>query len=129
MNRITKMGISTIAAASVGAGALAMAGTSVASAATKPATAAACSTAARNYGFPAKATSYSAGWGGSVTVAPVNRGTIRVAAVHTNKGWRYMVDSSSGSSVDVYFRSGTHTIKFEAEINDFGGLTIRVTSC
>jgi len=45
------------------------------------------------------------------------------------KGYRAVVDSSSGSSVDVYFHHGKHTMKFEAEINDAGGLTILVTTC
>jgi len=30
--------------------------------------------------------------------------------------------------VDVYFHRGSHTVKFEAEINDLGTLTIRVTT-
>jgi hypothetical protein len=29
----------------------------------------------------------------------------------------------------VYFRSGGHTLKFEAEINDWGGLTVTITHC
>ena len=48
-----------------------------------------------------------------------------MATVHAAKGWRVAIDSSVGSSVDVYFRHVTHTLKFEAEINDAGGLTVR----
>jgi len=54
---------------------------------------------------------------------------IRVLSVHPAKGWSARVDSSSGSSVDVYFRSHNHTLKFETEVNDWGGLTVIVTSC
>jgi len=60
-------------------------------------------------------------------VAKGTPGTIRVVKVSAAKGYKTVVDSSSGSSVDVYFRHGTHTLKFEAEVNDSGGLTVRVT--
>jgi hypothetical protein len=62
-------------------------------------------------------------------VAPVNRQTIRVVATHPALGWRATVDSSVGSSVDVYFRRAGHSIAFEAEINDWGGVTVTVLSC
>ena len=62
-------------------------------------------------------------------VTKVNSGTIKVVKVSSSVGWRAVVDSSSGSSVDVYFHQGKHTVKFEAEINDAGGLTVRVTPC
>jgi len=51
-----------------------------------------------------------------------------VVTVSSAKGYRASIDSSSGSSVDVYFRHGAHTVKFEAEINDSGGLTVLVTT-
>jgi hypothetical protein len=66
---------------------------------------------------------------GSVTIAPLHHGTIRVVRATAAPGWHAYVDSSSGSSVDVYFRSGHHMVKFEAEINDAGGLTITLTKC
>jgi hypothetical protein len=89
----------------------------------------ACVVTARNYAFPRAATTYRAGTAGSVTVAPVNRETIRVAAAHPARGWRAMIDSSVGSSVDVYFHNTRHSVAFEAEINDGGRLTITVRSC
>jgi hypothetical protein len=82
-----------------------------------------------NYAFPSKPTTYRAGAAGSVTVAPVNAGTIRVNAVHPARGYRSFVDSGRGSSVDVYFHNRTSNVKFEAEINDSGGLTVTITTC
>jgi hypothetical protein len=130
MNRISKLGI-TVVSVALASGSLAIAGVGVASASPRPAavTASACAASAKNYPYPNAIRTYRAGAAGSVSVAPVNSGTIKVASVHPATGWRYFVDSSSGSSVDVYFHRGTHNIKFEAEINDFGGLTIRVTGC
>jgi hypothetical protein len=129
MNRITKLGISALMAASVAAGAVGIAGSGVASASTKPSVVSACSVKATNYAYPRTATRYRAGTAGSVSVAGVTSATIRVASLQPAAGWRSFVDTSSGSSVDVYFSSGTHRVKFEAEINDWGGLTITVTSC
>jgi len=151
MNRMIKLGGGSLLATSMLAGSLALAGSGVASAAngqrhlssraataavvsprfesTRPAAPAACSTVARNYGLPQAPTWYRAGPAGSVMVGKVNSGTIKVVKVHAARGWRAFVDSSSGSSVDVYFHQGKHTLKFEAEINDAGGLTIRVTPC
>jgi hypothetical protein len=85
---------------------------------THTATAASCRATHHNYPFPAKATNYGAGAAGSVTIAPVNKGTITVVRVHRSPGYRSFVDSGSGSSVDVYFHGHRHAIKFEAEIND-----------
>jgi hypothetical protein len=134
MKRKFRIGAVSVAAASTAVAALAFAGPGAASAAPRPAVvrtaqAAACGVVSRNHSFPRTATTYRAGAAGSVTVSPVNSGTIKVSGVHFAKGWRGFVDSSSGSSVDVYFRSGRHTMKFEAEINDLGGLTVIVTSC
>jgi hypothetical protein len=129
MNGITKFGVSAVMAASIAAGGVAIAGTTAASAATSPAVVSACSTSVSNHAFPKRATTYRAGSAGLVTVAPVNSTTIRVAAVHPAAGWRYFIDTGRGSSVDVYFRGGTHSVKFEAEINDWGGLTTTVTNC
>ena len=132
MNRILMAGASAALATSVLAGGLAIAGP--ASAATSRTTAstfgaAACPATHKNLPFPSQATTYGAGAAGSVTIAPVNKGTIRVAGVHRSPGYRAFVDSSRGSSVDVYFRGHSRHIKFEAEINDSGGLTVTVTSC
>jgi hypothetical protein len=131
MNRIMKFAITSAVAATMATGAVAVAGMGVSSAAPRQAAtkAAACSVSVKNYAFPRVATTYGAGSAGTVKVAPVNNGTIKVSAVHPARGWLYFVDTSSGSSVDVYFHNGRHNIKFEAEINDAGGLTARLTSC
>lgn len=132
MNKILIAGVGAALAASVASSGLMLAGP--ASAATVRATgpvvaAASCRSAHHNYAYPAKATSYGAGAAGSVTIAPVNKGTIKVTAVHRALGYRAYIDSSSGSSVDVYFHNSAHRVKFEAEINDSGGLTVTVTTC
>jgi hypothetical protein len=137
MNRLTMMGISALTVAATAASAASVASaagtTSAATARTtagsRPAAVARCVPSHRNYAFPARPETFNALTGGSVTIAPVNRGTIRVAHVHAATGWHAYVDSGSGSSVDVYFRSGGHMIKFEAEINDAGGLTVTLTKC
>lgn len=134
MNRLIRIGTGWLLAAAAVAGCAATAGAAAAAtthraAPARPAAVAACTVWHRNYAFPKGATSYPAGAGGSVGVAPVNSGTIKVVKVSPARGYRAYVDSSQGSSVDVYFRSATHRIKFEAEINDFGGLTITVTTC
>lgn len=130
MNRIMKLSISTVAAASVAAGGFALASTGVAAAAARPAAVhvQSCTVSAKNYRLPALPTTFRAGTAGSVTVA-ARPGSLRVVGIHPASGWRGYVDSWSGSSVDVYFRSGSHTLKFEAEINDAGGLTVTITSC
>lgn len=132
MNRILMAGASTVLAASVLAGGLALAapaGAATSRAAASMFTAASCRAAHTNIPFPSRATTYAAGAAGSVTVAPVNKGTIKVTAVHPSPGYRAFVDSSRGSSVDVYFRGHSRHLKFEAEINDTGGLTVTVTTC
>lgn len=132
MNRTLMAGAGAALAASVAAGGLLMAGPASASAAHQaapPAALAACSAAHHNHPFPGGPTTYRAGTAGTVTVAPVNHQTIRVAGVHAAPGYRAFVDSRRGSSVDVYFRSHARRVKFEAEINDAGGLTITVTTC
>ena len=88
-----------------------------------------CVAAHHNYAFPSKPTAYGAGAAGAVTVASVNSGTIKVTAVHRARGYRSFVDSGWGSSVDVYFHNRTSNVKFEAEINDSGGLTVTITTC
>ncbi|MGD0082781.1 MAG: hypothetical protein ABSD78_06230 [Acidimicrobiales bacterium] len=80
-----------------------------------------------SYPLPKTPTWYRASSAGSVMVAKVNSGTIKVVKVSAAKGYKAVVDSSSGSSVDVYFRQGTRTLKFEAEVNDSGGLTVAAT--
>jgi hypothetical protein len=132
MNRILMAGASAIMVTSVAAGALQLAGPAGAAttrAAASSAAAASCRTSHHNYPFPTQAATYKAGPAGSVTIAPVNKGTIKVASVQRAAGYRAFVDSSSGSSVDVYFRGHARHIKFEAEINDWGGLTVTVTNC
>ena len=131
MHRFLMAGASAVLAASVGAGGLLLAGPASASATTAapPTAAVKCTPMAHNYPFPRGPRSYGAGAAGSVTVAPVNSGTIKVAAVHASRGYRVFVDSARGSSVDVYFSSHTRRVKFEAEVNDWGGLTITVTTC
>ncbi len=132
MNRILMAGASAVLATSVLAGGLALAGPAGAATSNAMAakfTAASCRAAHKNFAFPSQATTYSAGAAGSVRIAPVNKGTIRVISVHRAPGYRGYVDSGSGSSVDVYFSGHGQHIKFEAEINDAGGLTVTVTSC
>jgi hypothetical protein len=130
---LKKAAVAVAMTASATAAGLALVGATGASAAVPPAAVrsagVACAVTARNYVFPRVATTYRAGAAGSVTVAPVNRGTIRVVATHPAWGWRSTVDSAVGSSVDVYFHRAGHSVAFEAEINDWGGLTITVTSC
>src|SRR5215469_10158817 len=123
MNRLAKMGVSSLLAAVTVAGGVAMAGAAAAAAAPRPALAT-CAAQHRNYPFPKAATTYKAGAAGTVTVGPVNARTIRVVKASPARGYRARVDSWRGSSVDVYFTSSAHRVKFEAEINDSGGLTI-----
>jgi len=135
MKRLFKIGGAFVACSTLAA-TLAFAGPGVASATVvqRPPTnartiPAVCSTHSRSHVLPRTVTSYNAGAAGTVKVATTSSGTIRVVGVRAAKGYRSSVDSSSGSSVDVYFRHGTHTVKFEAEINDAGGLTTLVTTC
>ena len=133
MNRLTKMGVGSLLAVSIAACGGVMAG--AAGAATGPRAASArpalatCPAQHRNYPFPTAATPYQAGAAGTVTVAPVNAATIRVVKASAAPGYRARVDSWQGSSVDVYFTSSAHRVKFEAEINGSGGLTVTVTTC
>jgi hypothetical protein len=133
MNRLAKVGVSSLLAAVTVAGGVAMAGAAAAATAPRAASArpalAACHAQHRNYPFPKAATKYKAGGAGTVTVAPVNAGTIKVVKASPAQGYRAHVDSRQGSSVDVYFTSSAHRVKFEAEINDSGGLTVTVTTC
>src|SRR5215831_1964411 len=131
MNKLVMMGVGSLLAAVTVAGGTAMAGAAGAAAAPGAAPArpalAACHAQHRNYPFPKAATSYKAGAAGTVTVAPVNAGTIKVVKATPARGYRAHVDSARGSSVDVYFTSSAHRVKFEAEINDSCGLTVTVT--
>ena len=133
MNKLAKMGASSLVAAVAIAGVVAMAGTAGAATAPQVASArpalATCPAQHQKYPFPKAATQYQAGAAGTVTVAPVNAGTIKVVKASPVTGYRARVDTRQGSSVDVYFTSSTHRVKFEAEINDSGGLTITVTTC
>jgi len=130
MNRFLMAGASAALAASVAAGGLLLAGPASASATAAAAPPIAkCAAKAHNYPFPHGPKSYGAGAAGTVTVAPVNSATIKVAAVHAARGYRAFVDSAQGSSVDVYFTDHGRSVKFEAEINDWGGLTVTVTTC
>jgi len=127
------MGVSSLLAVVTVAGGAAMAGSAGAATASRAGSArpalVACSAQHRNYPFPKAATTYKAGAAGTVTVAPVNAGTIRVVKASPARGYRAHVDSRRGSSVDVYFTSSAHRVKFEAEINDSGGFTVTVTTC
>lgn len=87
-----------------------------------------CTAPHYDYAFPSKRTRYRAGTAGTVTVAPVNAGTIKVASVRRAPGYRAFVDSATGSSVDVYFHSHLRGVKLEAEINHSGGLTVTATT-
>ena len=133
MNRLIMASASALLAASTAASGLLLAGPASASAVHRAAPAqqavVQCAAAHHNYAFPSKPATYGAGAAGSVTVAPVDAGTIKVTAIHPARGYRAFVDSGSGSSVDVYFHNRTSSVKFEAEINDFGGLTVTVTTC
>jgi hypothetical protein len=133
MNRLYMMGAGALLAASTAASVMvarcASASALQRAAPARPAAAASCQAARHNYAFPRQLASYAAGGAGSVTVAPVNAGTIKVAKVHSARGYRAFVDSAQGSSVDVYFRGHARSLKFEAEINDARGLTVIVTMC
>jgi hypothetical protein len=133
MNRLVMAGAGALLAASTAVSGLLLAGPASASAVHRVApaqqAAARCAAAHHNYAFPTKPATYGAGAAGSVTVAPVNAGTIKVAGVHPARGYRAFVDSGWGSSVDVYFHNRASSVKFEAEINDSGGLTVTVTTC
>jgi hypothetical protein len=73
---------------------------------------------------------YAASTAGKVTVAPIKpAGNIRVVSVSAARGWSYFVDTASGNSVDVYFRSGVHRVKFEAGIEGPTQMLVTVTVC
>lgn len=134
MNRFLMAGASALLTSSVAAGGLLLAGPASASAghtaaSLQPAVAASCTFAHHRYPFPGGPTPYAAGAAGSVTVAPVNPGTIKVASVQKTLGYQAFVDTARGSSVDVYFHNQTTRVKFEAEVSDVGGLTVKVTTC
>ena len=132
MNRLLMAGAGALLAASTATSGI-LAGPASASAVHRAApaqqAAVVCTAAHHNYAFPSRPATYGAGAAGSVTVAPVNAGTIKVTGVHPARGYLAFVDSGSGSSVDVYFHNTTSNVKFEAEINDSGGLTVTVTTC
>ncbi len=86
-----------------------------------------CSSTVHTYAFPRAPRSFGAANAGSVTIAPVNGHTIRVAGITRSKGWTSYVDTRRGDSVDVYFRQGTHKVELEAEITDAGLLKVTVT--
>jgi hypothetical protein len=134
MNRFLMAGASALATASIATGGLILAGPASASAAhraaaLRPTATATCSITRHRYPFPGGPAPYAAGAAGMVTVAPVNPQTIMVAKVASAPGYTAFVDTARGSSVDVYFHNQTSKVKFEAEINDLGGLTVKVTTC
>jgi hypothetical protein len=132
MNRLTMTGISATALAATAVGALALAapaGAAPSVTRARTVVAAACHATHHNYRFPKHPETFAAWNAGSVTIAPAGRRTIRVAGVKPARGWRAYVDTRRGQSVDVYFRSGRHLVKFEAEVNDAGGLTITLSNC
>lgn len=134
MNRFLMAGAGALVTASMAVGGLLLAGPASASAghraaALRPAATTTCTITRHRYPFPGGPTPYAAGAAGTVTVAPVNRQTIKVAQAVSAPGYTARVDSARGSSVDVYFHNQKSRIKFEAEINDLGGLTVKVTTC
>lgn len=134
MNRFLMAGAGALVTASMAAGGLVLAGPASASAghraaAARPAATATCTHTRHNSPFPGGPTPYPAGAAGTVTVAPVNPKTIKVAGVQAAPGYRAFVDTAQGSSVDVYFHNQASKVKFEAEVNDSGGLTVKVTTC
>jgi hypothetical protein len=134
MNRFLMAGASALATASMAAGGLLLAGPASASAAHRAAAwrsaaTATCTITRHRYPFPGGPTPYTAGAAGTVTVAPMNPQTIKVAKVAPAPSYTAFVDTALGSSVDVYFHDQTSKVKFEAEINDLGGLTVKVTTC
>lgn len=134
MNRIRMIGISALTAAATAAGALALvapanAATTRTAAKSAAAAAATCSASRHNYPYPKGPEKFQARTAGSVTIAPARHHTIKVVSANPATGWHAYIDSRSGSSVDVYFRSGKKLVKFEAEINDGGGLTVTLSNC
>ena len=134
MNRLTMMGISALTVAATTAGALSLiapasAATTRTAARSATVAAANCAVSRHNYPYPKGSETFKARAAGSVTIAPARHHTIRVTGVQPATGWHFYIDSRSGSSVDVYFRSGKLRVKFEAEINDGGGLTVTLSNC
>ena len=134
MNRFLMAGAGALATAAMAAGGLLLAGPASASAghraaALRPAATTPCTVTRHQYPFPGGPTPYAAGAAGTVTVAPVNPQTIKVTKAAPAQGYKYFVDTARGSSVDVYFHNQKSRVKFEAEINDLGGLTVKVTTC
>src|SRR5271166_1153191 len=104
MNRLTIMGISALTVAATAASALGVASAASATtvrttASSRPAAMARCVASHRNHPFPKRAETFTAMTAGSVTIAPVNSGTIQVTHVHAATGWHGYVDSGRGSSV------------------------------
>lgn len=133
MNRLAMIGISTVTAAATAAGGLAAAASASAATSHRPvarqAVSSSCRVARHTVAYPKAATNYQAGAAGWVKIAPARQHTLRVTAVTAATGYRAFIDSRQGSSVDVYFRNGYKHVKFEAEVNDAGRLTVTVTSC
>jgi hypothetical protein len=134
MNRIAMMGISALTVAATTAGALSLvapanAATTGTAARSATVAAASCAVSHHNYPYPKGRETFKARTAGSVTIAPARHHTITVAGVKPATGWHAFIDSRRGSSVDVYFRSGKHRVKFEAEVNDRGGLTVTLRNC
>ena len=77
---------------------------------------------------PTAATTYPAGPAGTVTVAP-GPGGLKVVSVHANHGWKPIIDTRSGNSVDVYFRHLTSNVKFEVGIEGANLMQRVVTTC
>jgi hypothetical protein len=134
MNRITMMGISALTVVATTAGALSLvapanAATTSTAARSATVTAASCAVSRHKYPYPKGRETFQARTAGSVTIAPARHHTVKVVGVKPAKGWHAFIDSRRGSSVDVYFRSGKHRVKFEAEVNDGGGLTVTISKC
>ena len=134
MNRIAMMGISALTVAATTAGTLGLAApahaaTTGTAARSATMTAASCAVSRHRYPYPKGQETFRALTAGSVTIAPARHHTLKVVGVKPATGWHAFIDSRRGSSVDVYFRSGKHRVKFEAEVNDSGGLTVTISKC
>ena len=74
----------------------------------------------------ASSVTYTAGDGGTVTVAS-NGSSLTIVSVNAAAGWSYEVEVAAGLEVEADFRNGTRRIQFNAQLED-GEVRIRVRS-
>lgn len=133
MNRLMMTGISTAILAGTASGVLAMtpAGAATARNATAQVSTAqfTCASSHKNYPYPKAPRTFRAWSAGWVTIAPAGRHALKVVKVRAAAGWHARIDTRRGDSVDVYFRRNRKMVKFEAEVNDGGRLTILISNC